>query len=563
MSNVIFKLPNSPEEFGVTLPPAELRKLDFSALDYNTLNRACVEYIRTYHPNDFNDFFASNGVMMLTELVAYIGNVLAQRSDILIDEAFLPTATTKDAVIEHLALLNQKIQAASPAVVDVQIALTNPTPTEVRIPARTQFYLTGPDQKPLYYEIYRAPGDFTSDIIIPAGKRGVVAYGIEGLTNTPITMTSAGGPGQVITIPYSNVLDEPITVDVTSGSNISRWNRIDIIENAGSNDHVYEVKRTATNTLIIFGDDVTGKAPFSGQVITVTFRQGGGTRGRIAAGIINESRPVTPQPPYSAAVTATFTNPNPSSGGTDEETIEQAKKRGPRQFATHNSAVTGEDYSLMALSFKHPVYGAVSKAIAVIRTGVEMDMAAIAKEVREAPSDEAAAAILTNKYVNRNIVELYVLAEGPDNTLSKPSTGLKQGLIQYFSELNVLTDEVRVYDGAIKPVNVNATITLSRNADPGTVKAAVLKEVQSFFDLRNFDMGTGMYLSNLYNVIQNISGVKFVDIYKPTDDVLTTNQIANPASTGVGFNEVIVLGETNIQFYFEPGNYRVPPTNKI
>ena len=64
----VFETPNAPEEFGVALPPPQLRKLDFSALDYQNLLRASVEYLRTYHPNDFNDFYSSNGMVMLMEL---------------------------------------------------------------------------------------------------------------------------------------------------------------------------------------------------------------------------------------------------------------------------------------------------------------------------------------------------------------------------------------------------------------------------------------------------------------------------------------------------------------
>ena len=79
--NYVFALPNSPEQISVPLAPAELRKLDFSALDFDSMRRACVEYIRTYFPSDFNDWYASNGVVMMLELTSYIGNILSERSD--------------------------------------------------------------------------------------------------------------------------------------------------------------------------------------------------------------------------------------------------------------------------------------------------------------------------------------------------------------------------------------------------------------------------------------------------------------------------------------------------
>ena len=83
----LFDLPNSPEAFGVVLPPANLRRLDFSGLDYTTARRAIIEYIRTYYPDKFNDFVASNGIIMITEIVASVVAKLSLRGDILANEA--------------------------------------------------------------------------------------------------------------------------------------------------------------------------------------------------------------------------------------------------------------------------------------------------------------------------------------------------------------------------------------------------------------------------------------------------------------------------------------------
>ncbi len=68
MADTLFNLPDSPEEFGVVLPPADLRRIDFSALDFPTLRRVVIEYIKTYYPDRFNDFSTNNGIIMLTEI---------------------------------------------------------------------------------------------------------------------------------------------------------------------------------------------------------------------------------------------------------------------------------------------------------------------------------------------------------------------------------------------------------------------------------------------------------------------------------------------------------------
>jgi len=561
----LFETPNSPEEFGVVLISPDLRRIDFSALDYDRMQRAAVEYIRTYYPNNFNDFTSSNGFMMIVELVCYLANVLSQRSDILTDESFLPTAQTTEAVINHLALINQQLQRATSATVDVEITFGSPVPVEVKIPVGIKFSFTGPDGDPVFYEVFRAPGDFTNPISIPPNKRGIIAYGIEGTTPSPIIYNSPGGPDQYIDIAIPNVLDEPITVNVKSGTDTTKWNRVAILEKAGPNDNVFEVLYLGGKTRIRFGNDIAGKSPLAGDQISVGYRIGGGIRGRIGAATINETRPVTPLPPLSATVEALFRNPTPSQGGTDEETIDHAKRRAPAEFATHDSIVTGADYGTLAENYSHPVYGTVAKALGTIRTGIDKDLATIAEEVRAAPSVEAAVEIMKTDFVNRNIVEVYVLAEGPNNVPIAPNTGLKQGLTTFFSDLNVLTDEVRVLDGKIKFIDVQATIIVDRNADAGTVKINVQNVINTFFDINNFGFGTPLYLSNLYKQIQDVDGVKYVNIYSPSNDIIPTDDVSGTSSGSeevvdrVGFNEVIALGDVDLKFYFEQGSFRVPP----
>jgi hypothetical protein len=551
---ILFELPDSPQEFGVVLEPSQLRRLDFSALDFDNMRRAGIEYIRTYFPEEFNDFVASNGLIMVLELVSFIGGVLSQREDILIDEAFLSTARTKEAVSQHLELINQDIRGATPAVVDVECTIGAPAPSEIRIAAGTRFSLTGPDRQALFYEVYRAPNDFTSAISIPPGKRGVVAYGIEGRFGSPVITTSSGGPNQFVDVTGTDVLLDPITITSRIGEETRLYTRVEVIEKSGPNDLVYEVEPLENGFRARFGDDVTGKAPLAGEELTTEYRVGGGIRGRIGTNFINESRPINPEPPSSASVEVLFRNANPSSGGTDDETLSQAKKRAPREFATQGNAVTGPDYALLASTFSHPVFGSVAKALGVMRSGTDVDEEQLVTEIQAASSVEAGVEILNANFINKNVVELYVLAEGPDGVVT-PSTGLKQGLITFFSTINVLTDEVRALDGAVKTVDVEATVVVSRSADAGTVKKAVLDEITSFFDIRNFDMGEGLSVSNLYEVIQSVAGVKLVNIFQPADNIIPTKELGSPTDPGVGFNELITLGDVNLKFFFEQGSF--------
>lgn len=525
----LFDLPTDPEEIGVLLPPARLRRVNFSALDFDTARRAIIEYIQAYYPNDFNDFVASNGVMMWMEIQASNTAKLALRSDLLANEAFLPTARTEEAVQNHLTLINQTIRAQTPAVVDIECSVSLPLTTDLEIQPGTQFTFRGPDGESVTYEIYRAPGDFTGKIVVPAGKRGIIAYGIEGEFAAPFEVSSPGGPNQKYIVDSASVLSEPVQVKIDTGAEIQTWlATMEPLENSGGNDQVMNYAIFANRVEFSFGDDQQGKAPLAGQQITINYRTGGGVRGRIGSGTINETRSISPLPPASSPVQVLFRNLVPSSGGTDRETIEQAKKRAPRDFMVRAfasdrpaSIVTDDDYIQVASTFAHPTFGAVAKAAATVRTGR-----------------------------NINLVEVYVLTEGPD-ALTTPNSGLKQALKNYLDEYNVLTDSVEVLDGVIKSVNIDMTVVINRNADATFVKDNVNVALDDLLSTSNRDMGQPLYVSDIIEVVSNVDGVAYVDLFTPADNILPTNALAVSGSTGVGINEIIVEGNREVRFFYE------------
>lgn len=528
----LFTLPLVPDEFGVVLTPPNLRRIDFSGLDYPTARRAIIEYIRTYFPDDYNDFVASNGIMMLIEILSSVVAKLSLRADILANEGTLPTATTEEAVVNHLALINQRIKRQTPAVTDIEVTVDQPTFTDIEIDAGTAFSTSGADNQPVFYEVYRAPGDWKGKIIIPAGKRGVIAYGLEGQFGNPTTVTSSGGPNQKFTLEEPTMLESPIFVYVTVGNTKEEWKVVsEPIERYGPTDKIVEVNFIDNKTIFRFGDDVTGQAPLSGSIIEFRFRRGGGRRGRIGVGQIDSSRQVTPLPPANATVPIRFRNITPSVGGTDKETIEQAKRRAPRDFSLQQSIVTSDDYAQAAISFAHPVFGSVSKAIATLRTGI-----------------------------NANRVELYVLAEGPDGLPTAPNAGLKAGLVTYFSDLNVLTDHVVVLDGKTKPVDIELNVIINRNADASVIRERVESAITDYFDLTRWDMGEAFYVSNFIETIEAIDGVAYIDLLSPYDNIIPTGELGDPTIPGIGFNEVIIEGRRKTNYYYEksppPGGIR-------
>ena len=526
-TETLIDLPNSPQQIGVLLTPANLRNIDFSSLDFNTSRRAILEYIRTYFPNDFNDFVASNGIVMLSEIIASTTAKLALRSDLLSNEATLPTCKTEDALINHLALINQRILPQTAASTSIEVTTTaGALPFDLHIPPGLVFSVNGPDNTPVNYELYKSPGDLTGDIVIPAGKAGVIAFAIEGITVINTSITTTGGANQTYSITDTDILESPLKVVLTNGTLRDYYQpTTEPIESFGPNDKVVEVRFYAGSVSLIFGDDVHGVSPSANWTIEFSYRKGGGIRGRIGANQIDTVRAVADDV---AGITASirFRNIVPSTGGNDRETMEQAKKRAPRQFAVRKNIVTAEDYAQTSLTFAHPTFGAIKKAISALYSNI-----------------------------NVNQVRLYVLAQGTTSRPVTASLGLKTALKTYLEELNVLTDEVVVDDGALKLVDVEMNVIVSRGADASVVKEKVESAISSFFNIDNWDMGQPLFVSNLVNTLENIEGVSYIDLFKPDNNILPNNKIVSPNDTGeisgIGLNQVIVEGNRVTTYYYE------------
>lgn len=518
-----FNLPTDPKDFSVDLPSSDLRNIDFSALDYDTARRTIIEYVRTYYPNDFNDFVTSNGFIILIDIISAVTDSLSLRNDLLANEAFLPSAQSEEAVDNHLQLIGQRIKRQTPATVEMEVSIDRPVFVDTSISPGQLISINGPDGREVYYEVFRGPGDWTNNIIIPAGKRGVVAWGVQGRFVESLNETAIGGPNQYYDFSDDEIMLYPMFMTVSYNDISSDWKVIhEPIQKYGPNDKVAEIQffkdLNGTNIARLkFGDDVNGKSPLMGSVISLRYRTGGGTIGRIATGVIDVQKTIRDG---NRSISVGFRNISNGVGGTNKETIREAKERAPKTYSMHGNLVTGSDYAHFANNFQHPYYGRISKSSVVLLTSE-----------------------------NRNIVDLYVLSDG-ENSPRAATEQLKEALKNAVSTINVLTDEVRVKDGRIKPIDLDCRIVLDRNADARVVKNRIESQIKSFFSADNFDIGQPLYISNLIEYIKSTDGVMYVDLISPNMNILPSGDLVG-SSNRVAMDELITLGTNKIDYYYD------------
>ena len=82
------------------------RNADFQSYDFETLRKSMIDYLRLYYPEDFNDFIESSEYIALIDLIAFLGQSLAFRTDLNSRENFLDTAERRDSVLKLARLVS-------------------------------------------------------------------------------------------------------------------------------------------------------------------------------------------------------------------------------------------------------------------------------------------------------------------------------------------------------------------------------------------------------------------------------------------------------------------------
>jgi hypothetical protein len=134
-------------------------------------------------------------------------------------------------------------------------------------------------------------------------------------------------------------------------------------------DRVYRIETADdATTTVVFGDGETGARPATGAEITASYRQGQGAEGRVHAGQLTS---LLDRPKGLRGVT----NPLPSEGGADPETLEDARAAAPAAVRTLGRVVSLRDFEDAARES-----ALVAKAHAVVvlggdETGVRVTVA--------------------------------------------------------------------------------------------------------------------------------------------------------------------------------------------
>jgi hypothetical protein len=249
----------------------------------------------------------------------------------------------------------------------------------------------------------------------------------------------------------------------------TRWSEIPTLYGRGPTEQVYLTRVAEDGTTSVqFGDGQTGARPATGRGnIAATYRQGSGLEGRVQAGVLTNllDRPVGLK---------SVVNPLPTDGGADRETLANARTSAPATVRTFGRAVSLRDFADIATAT-----GEVAKASA---TSVW--------------SGESRAVHLTVAGQKGGLFSRAALAR-----LHAAITAQRDPNHQL-----LLDNFVRV------PVVVAATLRVSAVRVAAEVQTGAAAALAAALGFEVLAFGRPVHLSDLYAVLQEVSGVESVDI---------------------------------------------------
>lgn len=477
--------------------------IDYTSRDFTGMVSSCLVYASQIMP-DWNVTSEGDFGVVLLELFCYCADILSYYTDRVAQEAYLPTATQRQSLLNIAQLLGYTPSNGTPAQGTVTFVTDNPGPS-VLVPAGTQLqsnFNTALDQ-PIIYQT-------NANVTCPGNGGTVVANVTQGITYTMVAIgTSTGLPGQTFQLPQTEVLDGSTTVFIqsTAPGGTTQWNQVTSFISAQSSDTSFTLAVDASDiTNLTFGDGINGLIPALGMTIYATYTVIAGAAGNQPLGAVNIM--VTPitgvSVQYNAANVAVS---SVMSGGSDPESNDSIRTNAPVAFATQQRAVSLADYAALAVNVPGVI---AANAVANHSTSVSLYILG--------PN----ATVATNT-LNDAVLTAFAGATLAGVTLSLPTP-------------NLIAVDIGTA-GAYQTLQVLPTFS-----QQATLNAVILA-LNAFMTPPSTYFGMLLNVSQLYQVIMAVPGVEYVLLAN-----FTREDVANVGNTAIQFrqSEIPVAGS----YYF-------------
>jgi hypothetical protein len=317
-------------------------------LDYFDIKVALRDYLKAN--SDFSDYdFEGSTLGMLLDVLAYNTYYSAFNANMVVNEAFLDSATVRDNVVSLAKQLGYvpRSSVASSAAIDLTLELSSGTtlPETVFLKRGNAFISLVNDQVYQFVVL-----DDIQATVLPNNTvyfPSVKIYEGSFVTDT-YTVSSTEQFTAILDNPGIDTSSIRVRVfDSSSSSVFQRFVQSDNILNVSPSSPTYFVNEIEDeNYKITFGDGVFGKKLLPGQIVEISYLvtngpETNGTSNFTYSGVVTD---ISGNTNFVATVN-NLTVLTKAFGGSNIETIDSIKINAPAMYGTQNRAVTSSDYT--------------------------------------------------------------------------------------------------------------------------------------------------------------------------------------------------------------------------
>ena len=317
---------------------------------------------------------------------------------------------------------------------------------------------------------------------------------LEAIATNTITATQAltvrnevlgstdGRPGQLFRTASTPIVGD-LQLEIDEGRGFEVWNEVDDFHASGPEDMHYRLDRNTGE--ITFGDGDHGRIPVANftpdaNVIARQYRFGGGKAGNAAAGSVTALQ-------NSIESVQGVTNLRAAYGGTDEETLENAKLRAPAALKSKDRAVTADDFEYLA-------------------------MATPGARLRRAK----ALPLTHPRFAGVPVPGVVTVVIVPDSDAPNPMPNETTRLLvcKHLNLHRLLTSEIYVVAPTYRLVRIEADVVADGSADLAEVKHGIEAAISKYLhpltggkEENGWPFGGTIYYSDIYRVLFTVPGV--------------------------------------------------------
>ncbi|WP_409341900.1 putative baseplate assembly protein [Paenibacillus sp. MBLB4367] len=262
------------------------------------------------------------------------------------------------------------------------------------------------------------------------------------------------------------------------------WKPVATLNESQPKDRHYMIDRNSGR--LFFGDGVRGMAvPEGGERMRVSYKVSGGQRGNVGRKQIAAMR-------QSIAFVQAVENPEPSAGGCDGETVQEAVHRGPQLIKHRDRAVTADDFEWMA----REAYPNIAKVKCLANVNVRME--------REIGS-----------------ITLVVLAkDGLRSRQGFPEMKreVEKYLLQRSPNVVAFAENIQVIEPAYLEISVHAVMAVTNMEHMVAAELESIRLLNKFldpltggYDGKGWAIGQQLHVSVFYGLLKSIPAVNHVE----------------------------------------------------